>query len=251
MINNREAEGTGKVTNVPISVGPVTTQHLCLVVRSSRYGLIIGRPSMKTMRDLLDFDKNIASFRLGNGVTSIPLVTERSMENNSNNDEFSSDDEYGTCSEYEEDLNQENHEEHGELVLTLNEKLDLGNEGDQETQLNEALGHLPTDQRGRIRSALQLQTSIVAWKLDDLSSAEVSYQHSFQLNDHYPINSTVRLMPCAYDGVAETEIEKMLKSRLIKPAGSPWAFTVVIERKSNGNPAFLHGQPGTKQTNKG
>lgn len=91
MVESREVVVVGEVLEVPVTVGAVTTELSCLVVRSSPYGLIIGRPSVKDMRATLNFDKKVATFRSDRGVTKIHLGTEDSTNMPSVNDEFTSD----------------------------------------------------------------------------------------------------------------------------------------------------------------
>lgn len=124
MVDNKEALIVEEVLSVPITIGQITTEVSCLVVRTIPYDLIIGRPSLKTMGASLVFDKDIATFRHHTGITCISLQTEGRQPCSTLSDEFTSEEE---VEETEEDPNDTEEEESGEdsaqeLVLTLAEQ---------------------------------------------------------------------------------------------------------------------------------
>lgn len=69
---------------------------------------------MQRMRALLNFDENVATFRSGDKISRISLVTEGAVESNYIRDKFTTDDKESTDKSSNSD-----EEEDGELVLVL------------------------------------------------------------------------------------------------------------------------------------
>lgn len=107
-----------------------------------------------------------------------------------------------------------------------------------EEAVSTALGHLSNTEREIIRISLFDGGSVVTWTIEDLSTADVSYQHLFELKDYRPITYPVQRMPENYNQTVKTEVENILRARDTKPARTPWAFLVVIARKKDSQPRF-------------
>lgn len=103
MVGNKKALIISEVAGVTIKIGSTTTEIPCLVVRSSPYQLIVGRPSMKLMSASNQLDKHIAGFRQDSGVTRIPLITEGTAGSDTISDEYTSDESDTSDSEASDD----------------------------------------------------------------------------------------------------------------------------------------------------
>lgn len=68
----------------------MTFELFCLVVQTIPYHLTIGHLSTSRMGALLDFHKDVFTFRHGDGVTKRPLVTEGMHKDILLSDEFTS-----------------------------------------------------------------------------------------------------------------------------------------------------------------
>lgn len=125
--DNKEALVVGEESQMPVTLGTVRKEFSGLVVSSSSYSLIVGRPLMKKMRVFLDFDKNTNSFFHSQGPTRIPLITEGSQGRPSLSDEFKSEGESNEEAEEREEDNDEESESEDfdslkELLLLLGEE---------------------------------------------------------------------------------------------------------------------------------
>lgn len=68
-----EALLVGKISHVPVKVGPVATKISCHAVGTMPHDLFVGRISMKIMKDSFDNTKSSAKFRLQEDITRVPL----------------------------------------------------------------------------------------------------------------------------------------------------------------------------------
>lgn len=61
------------MVGVPITVGYITMELTFLLVKRSPFELIVGRPSMKEIRAVLDFEHDQTTFREGPKLVKLPL----------------------------------------------------------------------------------------------------------------------------------------------------------------------------------
>lgn len=76
MVDSEESSVGREISKKPVTNGPLTTKLSYLLIEFSQYNKIIGGESMKIMEASQDFDKNFATFRYGEEVTKVLLVTE-------------------------------------------------------------------------------------------------------------------------------------------------------------------------------
>lgn len=92
MGNGKEAIALGEPLGVPITVGDTTKRLTFLLVELSPFELIVGTPSMKEMRAVMDFDYDTARFREVGKIVRLPLWSEGVQELGAVTNEVTSDD---------------------------------------------------------------------------------------------------------------------------------------------------------------
>ena len=75
-------------------------------------------------------------------------------------------------------------------------------------------------------------------------------KHRIETGNTVPIRQRPRRLPLHQRGVAEAEIDSMLKRDIIKPATGPWALPIVLVRKKDGKVRFCVGLPLNSVTRK-
>ena len=101
--------------------------------------------------------------------------------------------------------------------------------GDQIALIHEKIGHLPPAYRKPLLDML-LSKDIVAWCLEDLRLVNVQVTHSFDLSQKHNL-------------VVRDEIDKMLKTGIIRPSLSTLSLPVVIATKKARKPLFCVDYP--------
>lgn len=79
---------------------------------------------------------------------------------------------------------------------------------------------------------------VVGWKLKELSSADFTCKHVFELGCYHLIYFLVRIRPTKKDKVVKEELEEMLKAQIIEPIYSPWGSKMVIAQMKDGSLHF-------------
>lgn len=99
-------------------------------------------------------------------------------------------------------------------------------------QLDE-LPHLNEQQRMNITVLMNNFVDQLAIEEEDLKLAK-GFKHTILTNSEIPIANKPYRLPKVHEQFVETEIEKMIKQKLIRPSSSPWASPVVVVPKKGG-----------------
>lgn len=218
----------GEVIGVPISFGKITRKLSFLLAEESPFDLILGGPSMKAMREVLDFDHGTATSLEGAQFVRVPLWSEGIQELGVVSNELTLEDE-GTWEETDDGSDEQSASDG--LVLCLTERAQDIIGYTEEEAVSQVHSHLECCEQKEIRKALFAGGSIIAWRFDELRPSSVPYIHTFQISDQKPICLRARRMAAKHNEVGRNEINCMVDSHLIKPTKSPWGFPVLIAAK--------------------
>lgn len=80
MADGSETIVLAEVHEIPITVGGMTHAHNVLVLTYKPFSVTIGRTAMKSMRESLDFDKDIAFFSVGGTSNNRDLAADNEQD---------------------------------------------------------------------------------------------------------------------------------------------------------------------------
>ena len=107
---------------------------------------------------------------------------------------------------------------------------------DSPNDINFQLDHLQPEQKTRMEHLLNSH-NMFATNSGELGLTSVS-EHKIETQDAVPIKQLPRRLPNALRPVVEEQVSEMLENQVIKPSNSPWASSIVLVRKKDGDWRF-------------
>ncbi|UYV82546.1 hypothetical protein LAZ67_21002737, partial [Cordylochernes scorpioides] len=123
----------------------------------------------------------------------------------------------------------------------LNQKEDkcsTQNTGDLDRLVSLMDTDLSHEDRNRLLDVLRRFIGVFELQKAGPKRTSLDVKHRIDTGDHAPIRQRPYRVSPHERGVIQTEVEKMLKSGIVKPSDSPWSYPVVLVKKKDGTWRF-------------
>ena len=257
-VNGERRRPLGKVTNVPLRIMGKIISFDAIVTRTDSYDAIVGNDWLEKTDAEISYKNKIMTLYWGDHAINVPIEFHQSPKirtESVNNDE--SEEEYEE-EEYEE--NNEEDEEQEELFcyteeLSVEEVQAINHEMENPAKQNQVLresfyqyketkkgnfhvGNLTPEQSERFDNFMTQYTDLFIWENDQFGKTNV-VTHTIDTGEATPIKQ--RFYRTSYNNqqFIKEEIDRLLKTGLIKPSKSQWTSPVVVVEKKNGKSAYV------------
>jgi deoxyuridine 5'-triphosphate nucleotidohydrolase len=198
-------EAHGKIKDLVVKVGPITTKETFIVMDNPNLPIILGRTYYDKLYAIQDYAFNTITFRQGH---LKHVVTT-----------------------YDDPNRNKRHKEPTVEPIRTSALVELSPEAtiDQEFNIGE------TADFKTITEMLDQYPDLVCTDLKDVRRTKTT-QHEIHLTNPNspPINQKIDRVPVAQRKWLEEELEKMLKNKIINHSESPWSFRIILVPKKDG-----------------
>jgi deoxyuridine 5'-triphosphate nucleotidohydrolase len=120
-------------------------------------------------------------------------------------------------------------------VNAVKREMDLSRKEDNSSKTDYTFGkQLTRTQRTELQDLIDQNQDLFAVSFEDIKSAKVQTQHEISTGDHPPIKKAPYKLPPHHRQWVAEEVEKMLKSGIIRESNSPWSTPVILVNKKDG-----------------
>ena len=92
---------------------------------------------------------------------------------------------------------------------------------------------LSADEKNKAIQLLNKYRDVFTFTKDEIGLTN-KVQHTIQTSDHPPTRVPYRRLPLSYQSQVDSEVQWLLKKKIVRPSSSPWAAPLVVVKKKDG-----------------